>query len=90
LAQEYGDADWDEHLARALRYCYAMQFTGAKDENLRGAILEKVVHPNGSDAPPWYLRDIGAFFYIQAASRALSERPAVLKRDVPAMKADGA
>jgi hypothetical protein len=90
LAQEYGDAQWDEHLARALRYCYAMQFTEVKDENLRGAVLEKVVHPNGSDVPPWYLRDIGTFFYIQAASRGLSERPAVLKRDVPAMKAHGA
>ena len=67
-----------------------MQFTDAADENLQGAILEKVVHPNGSDAPPWYLRDIGTFFYVQAASRALYERPEALRRPVAATRADGA
>jgi rhamnogalacturonyl hydrolase YesR len=90
LALEFGEVQWDEHLARALRYCYGMQFTQAVDENLQGAVLEKVVHPNGSDAPPWYLRDIGTFFYIQAASRALAQRPQVLLREVAAAKADGA
>ena len=90
LAQEYGNTEWDQHLARALRYCYAMQFAAVSDENLQGAVLEKVVAPNGRDAPPWYLRDIGTFFYIQAASRALAERPSVLQLEPVAVTANGA
>jgi hypothetical protein len=90
LAQEFGDTQWDEPMIRALRYCYSMQFTSASDENLQGAVLEKVIHPNGSDAPPWYLRDIGTFFYIQAASRVLAERPQVLEREVTLQTAHGA
>lgn len=90
LAQEFGDTVWDEPLARALRYCHGMQFADAADPNLEGAILEKVMAPNGNDAPPWYLRDIGTFFYMQAASRVLHERPQVLERRVEDVKAHGA
>jgi hypothetical protein len=90
LANEYGDTEWDEYLIRALRHGYAMQFTETSDANLSGAILEKVVAPNGNDAPPWYLRDIGTFFYMQALSRVLLERPKVLEMRVSAKKAHGA
>jgi rhamnogalacturonyl hydrolase YesR len=90
LAQEFGDTEWDEHLARALQYCYAVQFTDAGDENLQGAILEKVMPPEGSDAPPWYLRDLGTFFYLQAVSRVMTERAHVLEHSVTPAQAHGA
>jgi hypothetical protein len=78
LIREYGDTEWREPLRRALRFCYSMQFADVRDQNLRGAVLEKVMPPNRSDAPPWYLRDVGTFFYIQAVCKALRDAPGVL------------
>ncbi|NQU39160.1 MAG: hypothetical protein HQ523_04335 [Lentisphaerae bacterium] len=78
LAREYGDTEWDEPLLRGLRFCRGVQFSTPTDPNLRGAILEKVVTPDGTDAPPWYLRDVGTFFYIQAVALVLRDRPAFL------------
>ncbi len=57
-----------EPIQRALAFCLRMQFTKAQDPNLQGAILEKVLPPDGSDASPYYLRDLGTIFFIQAAS----------------------
>jgi hypothetical protein len=78
LIREYGDLEWREPLRRALGFCYAMQFEDPQDMNLRGAILEKVIHPNRHDLPPWYLRDVGTFFYIQAVCKVLNDIPEVL------------
>lgn len=78
LAVHAGDKQWHEPMQRALRFCRSVQFTQAADPNLQGAILEKVMPPDGSDAPPWYLRDLGTTFYIQAVSLALRNLPAVL------------
>ena len=81
LMREFGDTQWREPLRRALTFCYSAQFDKAADPNLQGAILEKVRHPCGSDAPPWYLRDIGTFFYVQAACTVLRDMPALLCED---------
>lgn len=78
LKREYGDTEWDEPIRRALGFCRGVQFTQARDENLQGAILEKVLPPKGSDRPPWRLRDVGTFFYIQALVMALRDAPELL------------
>lgn len=51
-------------LAKALSFCMKMQFTNPSDENLRGAILEKVLPPDGTDNSPYYIRDLGTIFFI--------------------------
>jgi hypothetical protein len=79
LVREYGDDEWREPIRRALGFCRAVQFTRASDPNLQGAILEKVLPPAGSDAPPWYLRELGTFFYVQALCQVLRDCPEVLK-----------
>ena len=35
------------------------------------ALLEKVTPPYGSDASPYYIRDLGTIFFIQAAAEYL-------------------
>ena len=67
---------WDgpeirEELEKGLAYCCRMQFLNPADPNLRGAILEKVLYPDGTDSSPYYIRDLGAIFFIQAASEYL-------------------
>jgi len=69
---------WKDAIRRALGFCRSVRFTQARDENLQGGILEKVLPPNGSDEPPWYLREIGTFFYVQAVCRVLGDRPDLL------------
>src|SRR5262249_55346184 len=75
LIREFGDQQWVEPLRRSLDFCRSVQFTDAKDLNLQGAILEKILPPDGTDAPGWYLRDLGTFFYVQAACLVLRDLP---------------
>lgn len=56
---------------RALNYCMNVQFTEVTDPNLEGAILEIILPPDGKDHSPYYLRDLGSIFFIQAAALAL-------------------
>lgn len=79
LVREFGEERWIEPIQRALGFCRSMQFTRAEDENLQGAILEKVLPPDGADGTPWYLRDVGTFFYVQAVCRALKDLPGVFE-----------
>jgi len=58
---------WIARAEKALEFCCSMQFTHASDPNLQGAVLEKVLMPDGSDRLPYYLRDVGTIFFIQAA-----------------------
>jgi hypothetical protein len=51
-----------------------MQFREVRDPNLKGAVLEQVKTPNGSDASPYHLRDLGTIFFAHAASRVLIEK----------------
>lgn len=66
LAEEFR-----EPLHRALSYCLNMQLRETRDPNLSGVILEKVLAPNGTDRHPFYIRDLGTIFFIQAAARLL-------------------
>ena len=68
---ETGSTIFEPLLGKALNYCIGMQFTHPQDQNLLGAILEKVTPPYGSDASPYYIRDLGTIFFIQAAAEYL-------------------
>jgi hypothetical protein len=56
---------------RALDFLLAMQLTGPADPNLRGAILEKVRAPDGTDKHPYHIRDLGTIFFVQALAGIL-------------------
>ncbi len=60
-------------LNKAMEYTLGMQFTSPADANLTGAILEKVLPPNGTDSSPYYIRDLATIFFIQAASSVLAD-----------------
>ena len=71
---EIEDRDyWISRAETALDYCCAMQFRSAADPNLRGAVLEKLLMPDGSDRSPYYLRDLGTIFFLQAAAAYLKQ-----------------
>ena len=65
------DTRWMEAVERALQFNMKVQFCNVSDENLAGAILERTVFIPGSDSSPYYLRDLGTIFFIQAAVRYL-------------------
>lgn len=56
---------------RSLEFCMKMQFVNVSDKNLEGAILEKILPPDGTDSSPYHLRDLGSIFFIQAAAFCL-------------------
>ena len=58
---------YDNLIRRCLNYCMKMQFTNPHDKNLLGCILEKVLPPDGTDRNPYFIRDLGTIFFIQAA-----------------------
>ncbi|HEX7010869.1 MAG TPA: hypothetical protein VF184_12875, partial [Phycisphaeraceae bacterium] len=71
LLEVTGDAQWLEPAQRALRFGMRVQFREPQDKNLRGAVLEKVLPPDGTDRSPYYLRDLGTIFFTLAATRYL-------------------
>jgi len=71
LYQETKDERWMSATRRALRYCLSMQFRDVQDASLKGALLEQLLPPNGSDRSPFYVRDIATIYFIQAACRFL-------------------
>lgn len=72
LARETKEERWMAAARRALRYCLNMQFREVQDLNLKGALLEQVLPPNGSDRSPFYVRDLATIFFIQAACQLLA------------------
>ena len=50
-----------------------LQFNRAEDKNLHGCILEKVLTPDGTDRNPYFIRDLGTIFFIQAAIKYLGQ-----------------
>ncbi len=65
---------WIARAEKALEFCCAMQFTRASDPNLHGAVLEKMLMPDGSDRLPYHIRDLGTIFFIQAGAAYLKNR----------------
>ena len=74
LWKETHDEAWLKSIPTALNFCLTMQFRNARDPNLQGALIEGVEAPDGSDASPYYIRDLAAIFFVQAASRLLIEQ----------------
>ena len=72
LFQETKDDKWRAAARRALRYCLTMQFREVQDPNLKGALLETMLPPNGSDRSPYLVRDVATIYFIQAACKFLS------------------
>ena len=70
---ETGDDSITPYIEIGLEFCMRMQFTKTSDRNLMGAILEKVLPPDGTDNLPYQLRDLGTIFFIQAAAKYLAE-----------------
>ena len=71
LWKETHDETWLESIRTGLNFCTMMQLRNVRDPNLQGAVIEGVEAPDGSDASPYYLRDIATIFFVQAASRVL-------------------
>ncbi|MHB9071539.1 MAG: hypothetical protein ACYC54_14370 [Sedimentisphaerales bacterium] len=72
LFDETQDTCWLEPIYKALRFAIEVQFRQPKDANLKGCILEKVLPPDGTDASPYYIRDLGTIFFVMAASMFLN------------------
>lgn len=72
-ARELGDTDALAVAERVLAFCMKVQFREPADPNLKGAILEKVLPPDGTDRSPYQLRDLGTIFFVQAAAKYLLE-----------------
>jgi hypothetical protein len=68
LKKEFGEMCFDSYIDQAMQFCMKMQLCNVNDKNMRGAILEKVLDPNGTDRHPYHIRDLGTIFFIQAAS----------------------
>ncbi len=88
---ELGQTDRLPLIERGLSYCMRLQFTHPKDPNLHGCILEKVLEPDGTDASPYMIRDLGTIFFAQAMAKYLAlvqdrKRPAEM--ETPAAIAD--
>ena len=69
--EHIGDTGIVPDIEKALGFCCGMQFTRPADPALKGAVLEKVLPPDGTDASPYYIRDLASIFFIQAAAEYL-------------------
>ena len=68
---QLGDEQYKAPCLSALRFGFTMQMVETSDMNLHGSIVEKVVLLDGSDRPPFLVRDLGSIFYIQALVKAM-------------------
>ena len=71
LYKETKEERWMAAVDKALSYCLSMQFREVQDGNLKGALLERVTAPNGTDRSPYHVRDLATIFFVQAASRMM-------------------
>jgi hypothetical protein len=74
LWKETHDETWLASIRSGLNFCLLMQLRNVRDPNLQGALIEGVEAPDGSDASPYYVRDIATTFFVQAASRLLIDK----------------
>ena len=71
LFNETKDPIWLNPINKALEFAISVQFKQPQDNNLKGCILEKVLPPDGTDASPYYIRDLGTIFFVMASSMLL-------------------
>ncbi len=74
LRQVIGTKEYDSLIRKSLSYCLNMQFTRPQDENLIGCVLEKILPPNSTDRNPYFIRDLGTIFFIQAVVKYLKQK----------------
>jgi hypothetical protein len=72
LWKETHEETWLDSIRTGLNFCLMMQLRDVHDPNLRGAVIETVDPPNGTDESPYSLRDLSTIFFAQAAARLLS------------------
>lgn len=72
-AVHLGNGSFNGSLVQGLRFIMNMQVRKAADPNMQGVIIEKVLPPDGTDACPWQIRDLGTIFFVAAASLALRD-----------------
>lgn len=72
LWNEGHEEAWLDSIRIGMNFCLMMQLHDVRDLNLQGAVIEAVNAPRGSDASPYYLRDLSTIFFVQAASRLLT------------------
>ena len=63
------DKKWLDGAQLSLQFCRSMQFTKPQDPNLKGAILEKVHRPDGTENIRYHVRDLATIFFLQLAAR---------------------
>jgi rhamnogalacturonyl hydrolase YesR len=68
---ETADKDIISQINAIVKHSQDMQFNNPSDSNLRGALLEKILKPDGTDKSPYHIRDLATIFYIQAISKYL-------------------
>ncbi len=73
VAKVFDEERYLPYARKALDFCLKMQLVSPRDPHLRGAILEKVLPPDGSDRSPYHLRDLGTIFFLQAAAAYLHQ-----------------
>lgn len=71
LFEETREWKWWDAATTALRFCMQVQLRDAEDPNLKGAVLEKVLPPDGTDRSPYHLRDLGTIFFVIAGTHYL-------------------
>jgi hypothetical protein len=77
LWKETHEETWLGSIRTGLDFCRMMQLRNVSDPNLKGALIEGVEAPDGTDASPYYVRDLAAIFFVQAAARlAIDKVPA--------------
>ena len=77
LWKETHEDTWLGSIRTGLDFCRMMQLRNVSDPNLKGAVIEGVEAPDGTDASPYYVRDLAAIFFVQAAARlAIDKVPA--------------
>ncbi|MBR2373333.1 MAG: hypothetical protein IKA87_03785 [Lentisphaeria bacterium] len=79
---ETGDDSVLKLIEKTEDFCMMMQLTAPGDTSLKGAILEKVCYPDGSDNIPFLMRDLGSIFFIQAAAKTLMRKKEHLKNEI--------
>jgi len=62
-----------EPMKMAFSHAQTMQFRKTRDPNLEGAIIEKILPPDGTDNVPYLIRDLASIFYVQAVALALMD-----------------
>lgn len=73
LKRAIGNSEYNSYIRNSLVYCMNLQFNRPEDKNLRGCVLEKILPPDGTDRSPYFIRDLGTIFFIQAATKYLNQ-----------------